>query len=254
MGDLETVKDLLQGKEISSMKLDEIADLIKKDWKKVYFGAVPYLDAMGKIDANGMYFADSWQSIVTYFLANTNTWRGPVAKEVKAELKKRLKKNKIARLQKIAALIRASSEEECVICGSGTSHFELDYRGDSVPVCDDFICLKQFGKTASTTKTAGWDGIQTDEDVMDVLEKDYKSIKWVMKDHVAVYGVYRDDFIVALYEEKHEHGDRWVYTKVMDGKMGPFQRPPKKFWEMPEIKQALSEERIEFEKNWDGRR
>jgi hypothetical protein len=109
MGDLEVVKNMLSGKDISSLSLDEIADIIRKDWKKVYFGAVPYLEAMGSIDSSGMYLADPWQSIVAYFLGNANTWKGPVAKEVKAELKKRLKKNKMARLQKIATSLRTAA-------------------------------------------------------------------------------------------------------------------------------------------------
>jgi len=34
---------------------------------------------------------DSGKSIVSYFLANAGQWRGEVAKEVKAELKRRVK-------------------------------------------------------------------------------------------------------------------------------------------------------------------
>jgi len=71
--------------------LNEIAADIRKTWTKVYFGAVPYLDAMrsmGEIDDNfGM---DSGRSIVTYFLSNAKTWRGEDARRVKAELKKML--------------------------------------------------------------------------------------------------------------------------------------------------------------------
>lgn len=111
MSDLEVVKEMLHGKELSSMSLDEIADIIRKDWKKVYFGAVPYLDALGSIDSSGMFMNDPWQSIVAYFLGNANTWRGPVAKEVKAELKKRLKKNKMARLKKIATTLREAAKK-----------------------------------------------------------------------------------------------------------------------------------------------
>jgi hypothetical protein len=69
--------------------LSEIAAEVRKDWKKVYFGAVPYLEAMetlGSIDEN--YFCDSAESVVLYFLANANTWRGETARRVKAELKK----------------------------------------------------------------------------------------------------------------------------------------------------------------------
>lgn len=70
----------------------EIAAEIKNDWKKVYFGAVPYLEAMfslNKITDN--YIADSGRSVVNYFLANAQTWKGEVAKKVKAELKSMLK-------------------------------------------------------------------------------------------------------------------------------------------------------------------
>lgn len=68
--------------------LFEIAAEIKKDWKKVYFGAVPYLDALQCLERIGdNYGCDSAKSIVRYFLANAQTWRGEVAKRVKAELK-----------------------------------------------------------------------------------------------------------------------------------------------------------------------
>jgi hypothetical protein len=68
--------------------LYEIAREIRKDWKKPYFGAVPYLEAMsslGNISEN--YGADSAKSVVLYFLSNASTWRGETAKRVKAELK-----------------------------------------------------------------------------------------------------------------------------------------------------------------------
>ena len=66
----------------------EIAREIRKDWKKVYFGAVPYLDAMRDLDKiTDAYLYDSGESIVRYFLSNASTWRGDVAKRVKAELK-----------------------------------------------------------------------------------------------------------------------------------------------------------------------
>src|SRR5574341_213373 len=68
--------------------LSVIARDIRKHWPRVYFGAVPYLDAMstlGSIDED--YGYDSGKSIVLYFLANANTWRGPDARRIKAELK-----------------------------------------------------------------------------------------------------------------------------------------------------------------------
>ena len=68
--------------------LSEIAVEITLNWTEPYFGAVPYLEAMltlGSIDDN--YFEDSGSSVVAYFLGNARTWRGEVAKRIKAELK-----------------------------------------------------------------------------------------------------------------------------------------------------------------------
>ena len=69
--------------------LHEIAREIAKDWgARMYFGAVPYLHAMRTLDkVSDNYGADSGKSIVLYFLANANTWRGETARRVKAELK-----------------------------------------------------------------------------------------------------------------------------------------------------------------------
>ena len=71
--------------------LYNLAAVISRDWAKPYFGAVPYIEAMGYLhsvdDAYGM---DSGDSIVRYFLANAGTWRGEVARAVKAELKRRV--------------------------------------------------------------------------------------------------------------------------------------------------------------------
>ena len=69
--------------------LYEIAADIRKYWKNIYFGAVPYRDAMSELTSiDDKYYADSGKSIVLYFLANASTWRGPDAKRIKAELKK----------------------------------------------------------------------------------------------------------------------------------------------------------------------
>ncbi len=72
--------------------LNVIAQEIRSDWTKVYFGAVPYLDAMGTLNSiEDNYIQDSGRSIVAYFLANAGTWRGEVARRVKKELNKMLK-------------------------------------------------------------------------------------------------------------------------------------------------------------------
>ena len=73
--------------------LNDISREIRLDWGgKVNFAAKPYLAAMmGMGDINEQYGYDSGRSIVLYFLSNAATWRGDVAKRVKAELKAMLK-------------------------------------------------------------------------------------------------------------------------------------------------------------------
>ena len=72
--------------------LYEIANEIRKDWRNVYFGAKPYLDAMSSLDKiTDMYIFDTAKTIIAYFLGNAGTWRGEVAKRVKKELNDMLK-------------------------------------------------------------------------------------------------------------------------------------------------------------------
>lgn len=72
--------------------LAALALLIYADWKKINFAAKPYLEAMSGLDSiYDKYGFDSGRSIVLYFLSNAGSWRGPVAKEIKAELNARLK-------------------------------------------------------------------------------------------------------------------------------------------------------------------
>jgi hypothetical protein len=72
--------------------LSTIAREIRLDWKNVYFGAVPYLQAMGQLDkVTDQYGMDDGKGIVLYFLSNATTWRGLVAKRIKAELKEMVK-------------------------------------------------------------------------------------------------------------------------------------------------------------------
>lgn len=69
-----------------------IAREIRADWKKPYFGAGPYLDAMRYLDSiHDKYGYDSAGSIIRYFLSNAATWRGPAARRIKDELKAILK-------------------------------------------------------------------------------------------------------------------------------------------------------------------
>lgn len=73
--------------ETEPRALSVIAAEIRADWKRPYFGAVPYLEAMETLTRiTDSYWADSAASIVRYFLANAGTWRGETARRVKAEL------------------------------------------------------------------------------------------------------------------------------------------------------------------------
>ena len=73
--------------------LNDIGREIRLDWgAKINFAAKPYLAAMmGMGDINEQFGYDSGRSIVLYFLSNASTWRGAVAKRVKAELRGMLK-------------------------------------------------------------------------------------------------------------------------------------------------------------------
>ena len=65
-----------------------IADEIIRDWKKPYFGAVPYLGAMRFLHTvDDTYGYDDARTVILYFMSNATTWRGETARRVKAELK-----------------------------------------------------------------------------------------------------------------------------------------------------------------------
>ena len=77
---------------LKTMSIRDIAILARSNWRKVYFGAEPYLDAMLSLETvQDAYGLDSGKSVVLYFLANASGWRGDTARAVKAELKRRVK-------------------------------------------------------------------------------------------------------------------------------------------------------------------
>ena len=82
----------LETTNLENLSLHILADRIRREWgPKMYFGAVPYVDAMATVsNVSDSYGFDDGKSIVLYFLANATTWRGPVAKAIKAELKRRV--------------------------------------------------------------------------------------------------------------------------------------------------------------------
>ena len=66
---------------------------IKSTWLNVYFGAVPYLEALLTLDTTdpeALYGVETAGDITRYFLANAQTFRGADAKQLKAELKSML--------------------------------------------------------------------------------------------------------------------------------------------------------------------
>jgi hypothetical protein len=89
---MSEIKPNLDPEFLKTRSISELARMCRRDWKKVYFGAVPYLQAMeslASVDDN--YGLDDGKSMVIYFLSNASAWRGEVAKAVKAELKRRTK-------------------------------------------------------------------------------------------------------------------------------------------------------------------
>ena len=83
----------LHEETLKGRPLYEIAALIYRDWKPINFAAKPYVEAMSSLEnMDSKYMADDARSIVLYFLSNAQTWKGPVARIIKTELKNRLKK------------------------------------------------------------------------------------------------------------------------------------------------------------------
>lgn len=77
------------------MSIARLARVIQREWKNVWYGAAPYLQAMRELESiEDRYMLESGEGVVRGFLANAQTWRGQVAKEVKAELKRRLGEKK----------------------------------------------------------------------------------------------------------------------------------------------------------------
>jgi len=90
----ETRNDLKAGFETTPKHrpLYVIAAEIRKDWKNVYFAAVPYLKALHQLNSiDDMFIMEPADMIVRYFLGNATTWRGETARRIKAELKDMIK-------------------------------------------------------------------------------------------------------------------------------------------------------------------
>lgn len=74
--------------QTTTRPLYEIAADIRRNWADVYFGAVPYLEAMERLDKlTDKIGWDDGETAVRYFLSNTKTWKGPEAHRIKNELR-----------------------------------------------------------------------------------------------------------------------------------------------------------------------
>jgi len=79
---------------MNKLSISKIANMIEQDWKNVHYAARPYLDAMKTLNSiKDNYYLDSGSSVIAYFLSNSNSWRGAVARDVKKELNRRLKED-----------------------------------------------------------------------------------------------------------------------------------------------------------------
>lgn len=77
--------------DYSEMTISRIAMVVWSDWSNVNYAAKPYLEAMADLmSIDDAYYADTGKDIVRRFLGNATGWRGEVAREVKAELRRRL--------------------------------------------------------------------------------------------------------------------------------------------------------------------
>lgn len=82
---------------LAELSISQIAYMVRKDWKRPYFGCVPYIEAMLSIEhITDRYVVGDGTSVVRGFLANAQQYRGPIARMVKAELNKRLSAGKRA--------------------------------------------------------------------------------------------------------------------------------------------------------------
>lgn len=80
----------LLAQQLKTAPLSQIADIIRKNWRPMSVYAQPYVQAMLQLPSiNSDYGLDSGKEIVLRFLCNAGTWRGPVARVVKAELNRR---------------------------------------------------------------------------------------------------------------------------------------------------------------------
>lgn len=73
---------------MNNRPINVIAIEVLSNWYPVNFAALPYLRAMLSLRTIDDYYGlDNARTIINYFLANAQTWRGECARRIKAELK-----------------------------------------------------------------------------------------------------------------------------------------------------------------------
>lgn len=78
--------------DLRALPLHALARMCQRDWPRAYFGARPYIDALlGLTSLDEPYGCETARDVVVGLLANAQTWKGPIARAVKAELTRRLK-------------------------------------------------------------------------------------------------------------------------------------------------------------------
>ena len=83
-----TIRPLSTIASESIMDMEKIAKGKGKYWRNAFPYLAPYADAMLSLNSvKDNYYMESGREIVCRFLANAATWRGEVAKRVKAELR-----------------------------------------------------------------------------------------------------------------------------------------------------------------------
>lgn len=74
--------------------LHEIAKDINDSWKKRYYVAIPYIDAMSNLSSpNDMYGLSNGRQMIFGFLRNASSFQGEKARQIKAELKNMINEN-----------------------------------------------------------------------------------------------------------------------------------------------------------------
>jgi hypothetical protein len=76
---------------MSHRPLSQIATEIEGDWTALHGAAQPYINAMKELRGADRYGVETGSEMIQGFLNNAQTWRGPVARRVKVELKAILK-------------------------------------------------------------------------------------------------------------------------------------------------------------------